>query len=312
MSRSLFILLFLAGCASETDGPPCGPPGLYTDSACGVVSSDLIPFTPQYALWTDGAVKERWIYLPPGTTIDAGDPNAWVFPVGTRAYKSFTRDGVRVETRMLEKTAEGTGLAAWTMRVFLWSPEQDGVVEDFDGEIDALGTMHDVPAPGMCATCHARAGDVILGFSAIQLAHAGAETTLDALIAGGRLSNAPPALAADATVPGDDTARAALGYLHANCGHCHAGPAAPEGLRMRLDVGLATPEETATYTTAVGVPASWMSMPRIAPGDPANSAIWVRNGMRGLDQMPPLGTEIVDSAGHDAVGAWISALARTL
>ena len=39
-----------------------------------------LAFAPQYPLWTDGAAKRRWISLPPGTAIDASDPENWVFP----------------------------------------------------------------------------------------------------------------------------------------------------------------------------------------------------------------------------------------
>ena len=44
-------------------------------------------FAPQYPLWSDGMSKQRAIYLPPGTTIDAADPNDWNFPVGTKFWK---------------------------------------------------------------------------------------------------------------------------------------------------------------------------------------------------------------------------------
>ena len=42
-------------------------------------------------LWADYATKQRWILLPPGTKIDATDPNEWVFPVGTKVWKEFSR-----------------------------------------------------------------------------------------------------------------------------------------------------------------------------------------------------------------------------
>src|SRR5688572_23474543 len=58
--------------------------GLYADAAMRAVAATNLPFAPQYPLWTDGAQKRRWIYLPPGTTIDASNPDAWQFPIGTR------------------------------------------------------------------------------------------------------------------------------------------------------------------------------------------------------------------------------------
>jgi hypothetical protein len=88
-----------------SQGPAPKPPqtlqetGLYSDFETLEVDPDHLAFSPQYPLWTDGAGKRRWISLPPGTTIDGSDPDAWRFPVGTRFWKEFSFNGQRVETR---------------------------------------------------------------------------------------------------------------------------------------------------------------------------------------------------------------------
>ena len=69
---------------------------------------DLLSFTPQYPLWSDGAQKRRWLYLPPGSFIDASRPDAWEFPRGTRLWKEFAYGGRRVETRYIERLADGS------------------------------------------------------------------------------------------------------------------------------------------------------------------------------------------------------------
>ena len=74
------------------------------------------PFSPQYPLWSDGAAKARWIYLPPGTAIDATDPSEWAFPVGTRFWKEFTFGGRKVETRFLWRASAGRWVFA-TLRL---------------------------------------------------------------------------------------------------------------------------------------------------------------------------------------------------
>src|SRR5690606_15047825 len=115
-----------------------------------------------------------------------------------------------------------------------------------------------------------------------------------ALAASGRLAPAldPPEL------PGDDVARAALGYLHANCGSCH-NPESVEyrsvDLELWLSVGaLSSLSETPAYRTAVGVrrqglgAASELPELRIAPGDPTRSALYHRMASRDPNvQMPP-------------------------
>ena len=98
--------------ATEADRP--WPPrklsetGLYQDLATLTVAPEARPFSPQYPLWSDGATKLRWVALPAGSTIDAADPDAWRFPVGTRFWKQFSFGDLRVETRYIEKTGEST------------------------------------------------------------------------------------------------------------------------------------------------------------------------------------------------------------
>src|SRR6187551_3736871 len=76
----------------------------------------VFAFTPQFELWSDGADKRRWIWLPPDTQIDSSDMDAWVFPHGTKLWKEFSRDGVRVETRLIQKSATGS----WSMVAYQW------------------------------------------------------------------------------------------------------------------------------------------------------------------------------------------------
>ena len=107
---SLTLAALLAGAASAhaADVLPerLSQTGLYADIAAKQIAPGVLSFSPQYPLWSDGARKQRWIALPPGTSVDASDSDAWVFPVGTRLWKEFAFDR-RIETRFLELTAAG-------------------------------------------------------------------------------------------------------------------------------------------------------------------------------------------------------------
>jgi hypothetical protein len=81
--------------------------GLYSDSETLQINPQHLSFAPQYPLWSDGATKRRWISLPPGAAIDGSDPDAWIFPVGTRLWKEFSFNGQKVETRYLERRTDG-------------------------------------------------------------------------------------------------------------------------------------------------------------------------------------------------------------
>ncbi len=152
-------------------------------------------------------------------------------------------------------------------------------------------------------------------FSAIQLSRTVNPPALPELAAMGLLSH-PPANAGGHPLPGDALTSKALGYLHANCGHCHnkSGTAWPDTqmvLRMTIaDTDVAT---SGVYATNVGQPLQYWRggeiTLRVAPGAPDSSALIARMASRVAKvQMPPLATELVDPTGLTDVGAWISTL----
>lgn len=282
--------------------------GLYADIKAGTIANNIIAYEPGFKLWSDGAEKRRFLLLPEGAVIDSSDQDAWQFPEGTRFWKEFDRDGVVVETRLLAKV--GPAAEDWAAVAYVWNTEKTEALATPAGVENALGTAHDVPAAKDCMGCHGGTASRVLGFSAIQLATSAGELNLDKAVARGMVSD-PPAGAV--VVPGDDTARAALGWLHANCSHCH-NQRRPEreGARcydpqkdfdFTLRVGdLGSVKATATYRTAVDSV--------ISAGDPDGSEVVQRAGKRDPDwpSMPPLGTEVVDDAGLASLRAWIKQL----
>jgi hypothetical protein len=184
-----------------------------------------------------------------------------------------------------------------------------------DGVENALGTDHDIPTSGKCKDCHATLPGRLAGLSAIQLSHAGPGVTLQGLIADGTLSAAPPG---DFALPDTDPWNT-LGYLHANCGQCHnphGGEAfdKADGMELWLTTAqLGSVAETASYTTTVGVPISIALTgftQRIVAGSAATSALYERLSLtRGSDgAMPPLATELKDTAALLQLQTWIDGL----
>jgi hypothetical protein len=277
-----------------------------------VLEADVIEFQPRFALWSDGSVKRRWIKLPAGGQITTTEMDFWDYPAGTKFFKEFVRDDVRVETRMMMKKSPGV----WYMMAYKWRPDLTDADAVPTGEADASGTPHDIPSQEDCGTCHNAIRDRVLGFTTVNLSHASGGLNLTQAIAMGMLS-APPA--AEPVVPGDEVEQAALGYLHTNCGMCHnyRSKIYSNGtlVDMWLQVGkLATVAETPTYLTLVDQDSTTelTALPkRIAPGDSANSSVWELMNTRTIDtQMPPLGTEITDPTGMAAIEAWITLLGQ--
>jgi hypothetical protein len=272
----------------------------------GTVPAHLRAFKPRYELWSDDAAKERFAYLPGCEAIDTSDMDHWSFPVGTRFWKHFRFGGALVETRFSHRFGPGPG--DWMFATYQWDVAQTKATLVVDGVPDANGTAHDIPAQSQCDRCHGFLPERSLGFSALQLSHEGAGQTLPVLAAEGRIAAAP---AGGFSPPGDPAAQEALGYLHANCGHCH-NDVFGLPLRMHLRVNDAKIEDTNVFQTAIGIKALFEidGFPmRISPGDPEQSLLVHRMSSRGSDaQMPPLATEKKDDKGLAKVRAWIETL----
>jgi hypothetical protein len=316
------------GGPSGTGKACAGPPGLYDDGACTHLSDGVRPYRPNYELWSDGAKKERFIYLPAGSQIDTSNPNRWSFPVGTRIYKTFELAGARVETRLLQKNAAAASIDSWTTVSYEWSADQStATAADAAGVSDLLGTGHDIPSQAQCRSCHTMAGaDAVNGFGAIQLNHdadADGGFTLQSLLDEGSLVNVsggtPNVSVEGSHIPGDAAAQAALGYLHGNCGNCHGGTAPKANLTLwstvmteQLDDAAALKSaacQCLTRWTGRHNPDGDPYLLRIAPGHSAVSGVIGRMSVRVVnEQMPPIGTSLVDTQGIATVAAFIDAL----
>lgn len=325
---------------SGTDAGPCGTDaipddlactGLYSDFAAKTVAADNKPYKPGVVLWSDGADKQRWIYLPPGQKIDTSDMDQWRFPVGTKIWKEFSFGGKRIETRLYVKTDVATldgSPGEWEWGTYQWSDDQSKATQVTDGVSDAGPNGYSIPSHADCLQCHnGSVNDRPLGFEAVGLGMAGATgETLQQLQTEDRLTVNPPSTTVK--IPDDGKgSQDALAYLHMNCGvSCHnPNPhafCAISHLDMRLsataafaDSGAAAVKDTDTYKTAVGVAPSiyqanfapadgWH---RITSGDVAHTEILAVGSSRGTGyQMPPIASQVVDDAGMAAIGNWVS------
>ena len=193
--------------------------------------------------------------------------DAWKFPLGTRLWKEFPHDGRRLETRYIERLADGS----WRFAAYVWNDE---------GSDAALA-----PQTGL-------------------LRH-----LKPALLA------RPPRIEA-----GSALERAALGYLQANCGHCHNhnGPAVPAPLRLdqsALDSG-DTVERVRLSTVKVNSRYRPPGMPEdariVVDGSVDRSVLSLRMRLRHPQvQMPPIGTRHPDLEGQALIDRWINQLASS-
>lgn len=306
--------------------------GLYGSFADKTVASDVKAYTPGVEFWSDGAEKQRWVYLPPGTQIDISDWDEWVYPRGTKLWKEFKVGGKRVETRLFTKLDDDS----WVHTSYRWNADETDAVRKDGGEVvpgvGPDGGPYEIPSTGQCDQCHQGRKDQVLGFDAVSLGLATATgETLAALAADGLLSAAPPATTL--AFPGTDAARAAIGWVHQNCGACHnANAGASAGFRSHYlvrasdlapaDGGAPAPVEALDLWTQAYCVDAFREDPEgglykyIRGGSPERSLMSVLSGSRvpagelptaGV-QMPPIVSRAVDQAGVKLFDDWVATL----
>lgn len=284
--------------------------GLYDDIANDKLGPGVMVYRPEFPLWTDGAEKRRYVLLPPGAKIDTSDLDDWRFPVGTRLWKEFSRNGVRLETRMLMRW--GRGDDDWIGASYVWEDGGRDATLSPLGRASVRGTDHDVPPARDCMACHGGRKSRVLGLSTIQLAARDAvvpgELTAAMLNVRGLVTRPLPA---SLRIPGAARDRDALGYLHGNCSHCHNGarpshrggrcydPRRSFDLRLLVHQ-LSRVEDCPARST--GAPEAFL------PGAPDESRMIELMSNRGDAQMPPLGTKHVDERAVAAVRRWIASM----
>ena len=280
-------------------------------------------YEPQFPLWSDGAEKIRWIYIPPDNKINTSNMDRWMFPIGTKIWKEFsfrindTETMKRVETRLIQKV----GINEWQYGSYLWSDDEtEARLAPSSGIRNAFsignGIQHDIPSISSCIRCHKHGGDPVLGFQALQLAtnlENSAFLNLEKLARHNLITHIPerkPEIFARTKV-----GKEALGYLHVNCGSCHNPTGTASNTELFLqhtikDVNSETDEPT--YLTAVNRPTLDYQIPdqpesfQIKPGDPTKSAVFFRMLHRANSEaMPPIGTKVVDASGAETIRQWI-------
>ncbi len=302
--------------------------GLYAEHSSSRIDSRNLAYSPQYPLWSDGARKRRWIYLPPGSAIDASRVDAWEFPPGTRLWKEFSFDRP-VETRFIERLPNG----AWRFATYIWNEEATDATLAPSKGIATLQThgasrgTYAIPSQSDCRTCHEGTTTPVLGFSALQLSsdrdplapHAEGQegVNLPDLVARGLIKNlspalirTPPRIAASSPVE-----RAALGYLHGNCAHCHndSGVPAPVDLMLAQSANSRAVDSVRVLRSLINAPSRFRGhgmgedASLIVPGRGDRSVLIAR--MRSRErwtQMPPLGTDLPDPQALELIERWIA------
>lgn len=303
----------------------------FTDAGARTANVGVTPYDLNTPLWSDGALKYRFVYIPPGARATHREDGVFDFPVGTVLIKTFAfaadmrhpDQNVRfLETRLLIHRADG-----WVAYPYVWNDAQTearlspiGATVPIDFTNDQGEAQHldwAVPNRNQCKGCHDHAGDVVpIGPTARNLNRTygyadGAENELAHWRTSGLLDQAPadaPHMANAYDPTSGTLEERARAYLHVNCAHCHNpdGPAHTSGLDLRWSQSNPVSWGVSKRPVAAGRGSEGFNFD-IEPGHPERSILVARmESTEPGEMMPELGRQLVDPRAVALMRDWIA------
>ena len=313
--------------------------GAFSDLSTLTPAAGIVPYTVNAPLWSDRALKQRWIALPNDGAHNTADEQItfsetgnWQFPPGTVFIKHFELPidynnpaiTKRLETRFFVISDNGGAYGV----TYKWNDEGTDAVLLTDADFKTFdvtfadgssGTQTwEYPSRSNCMTCHNVNAEFVLGVHTWQL---NGDLTYPSGITDNQLNTwnhlgmfANPFNPVE--IPGFPKSvhindpSAALGtrvrsYLDANCSHCHQ----PNGVEGAFDARFTTPLESQNLIWAPGISRNTSTEHYIVrPLDPTKSELWDRDMRVGGSAMPPIAKSLVDDDYITVLTAWIGSL----
>ncbi len=295
-----------------------------------IPADGVIEYAPASSLFTDYALKKRFIWMPQGTSASyVNDGDILDLPVGAALIKNFYYEHVLpgdatriIETRVMIRKSGG-----WIFAEYVWNEEQTEATLHMTGDYVNLSWVQDgetkstdyrIPSETECLICHKQNEQPIpIGIKPQNLNHSfaysdGTENQLQKLIAVGYLQNNLPGNIYSTVDYHDETQDLELrlrSYLDINCAHCHSEGRHCDYRPMRLAYGETTtkinmglcvePDEfinsTLTYI--------------ITPSNISRSVMHFRlNSTEENMRMPLLGRTLVHEEGVQLLEDWINSI----
>lgn len=308
----------------DGDPPPAVDPfpTLLSETGC-FESSDpsepmpgLIPYEVSSKFWSDGALKERYMAVPNGTSVTVAADGHFDFPIGTVLAKEFSLGSRLVETRLFMRHDDGD----WGGYSYEWNPGgTDATLLENSKRATINGVEWFYPGRSDCFRCHTEIAGRSLGPEVAQLnfpirhSDGTTENQVDRLVANGVIGGSLPNLPAGKDfMPGIDDASAdaeskARAYLHSNCSYCHqpgGNGAGPMDFRFATDTSAARICDESPTRGDLGVSGSRI----VFPGEPNLSVLLLRMEDEGVNRMPSFASDLIDTEAVAVMHDWIDEL----
>ena len=102
----------------------------------------------------------------------------------------------------------------------------------------------------------------------------------------------------------------ARAWLHTNCSSCHR-PGGGTNVNMDFRYSTTFAATNSCNVDPVGGDLGVTGAKRILPQDSTHSLVYLRLSRRGANQMPPIGSNLVDTEGAALIQSWINQLPPT-
>lgn len=302
-----------------------------------VPALNVLPYEPASGLFTDYALKKRFIWMPEGVRATYNAANkVFDFPVGTVLIKTFYYNTVQpnnttkiIETRLMIRKAD-----RWYFYEYLWNADQTDADLVVDSDFENGGVVnltfkkpndetvtidYRIPSEAECYACH-KINEVRtpIGIKPQNINHnypynEGSKNQLQKMFEQGYLENYPTNIAS--TVDYHDTSQPlelrVRSYLDINCAHCHQDQGRCDYRALRF--GFAETTNPANLGMCINADEPFDPIIRlISPGNSSKSVLHFRiSTTEESMRMPLLGRTINHDEGIALIEEWIDSMTNS-